>query len=328
MSYRHLWKRDWIRTLRRVWAEIVLDDCFGASAQLAYYFLLAFFPFVIFIVTLVGFLPFGGVVDRMMDLLSGLMPDQAIEQVRRTVGVFLDRSGTLLPVSVVGALLVASNGMRAIMVTLNRAYSVREGRSWLYRYVLAIGLTMVLALAVIVGSVLLSLAGRTGAWIASHLGGYAGTVWWLMARVTGFAALIFILEVIYYLAPNVRRPWHWVTPGSIIGVVLWFAGSRGFTMWVGHFGQYETLYAGLGAVVVFLLWLYIVGLAILIGGEINAELERSSGFLPPVAVPAPASLDEAGHDRTVREERIEGDTGAAAAGAPAARGRDIQTRST
>jgi membrane protein len=289
MGSLYLWKRNWVHTARRVYAEVLLDDCLGASAQLAYYFLL------------VGFLPIDDVVGRMMHLLARVMPDQAMDQVERTVAALVESNGTLLPVSVIGALIVASNGMRAIMVTMNRAYSVREGRSWWHRYILAVSLTLALALTVIVASVLLSLAGRIGAWIAGHWGTAWGTTWWLGARVAGFAALLLILELIYYLAPNVRRPWHWITPGSILGVLLWFAGSRMFTMYVARFGQYEILYAGLGAVVVFLLWLYIVGFAILIGAELNAELERSRGVVAPVDVPAPSTVDEAGHDRSVRD---------------------------
>jgi uncharacterized BrkB/YihY/UPF0761 family membrane protein len=113
--------------------------------------------------------------------------------------------------------------------------------------------------------------------------------------------LIFILELIYHMAPNVKRPWHWITPGSIFGVLLWLAGTNFFKMYVARFGQYDAMYASLGAVVVFLLWLYIAGLAILVGGEINAELERSAGLIPSPAVPAPATFDAAGHDTQVRE---------------------------
>jgi len=322
----YLWKHNWIHTARRVYAEVLLDDCLGASAQLAYYFLLGFFPFVIFIVALVGFLPIDDVVGRMMSLLAHVMPDQAMDQVQRTVAALVASNGKLLPVSVIGALLVASNGMRAIMVTMNRAYSVREGRPWVHRYVLAVTLTLALALTVIVASVLLSLAGHIGLWIAGHWGSAWGTAWWLGARAAGFATLLLILELIYYLAPNVRRPWHWITPGSVLGVLLWFAGSRMFTMYVARFGQYEILYAGLGAVVVFLLWLYIVGFAILIGAELNAELERSAGVLSPVDIPARASIDEAGHDRSVRAPERRSSAAGASGRVPARRRRTRGSR--
>ncbi|MFQ5600144.1 MAG: YihY/virulence factor BrkB family protein [Candidatus Krumholzibacteriia bacterium] len=301
MAYSDYWKRNWIVTFRRVWSEMLLDDCFGAAAQLAYYFLLAFFPFVIFLVALVGFLPFDDVVQRTMELLARVMPAQALELVRSTVGVLERRNSTLLPLSVLGALLVASNGIRAVMVTLNRAYSVREGRALWRRTILAIGLTLALVATVIVSALLLSFSHRVGVWVAGAAGPGLAAMWRIASQVLGFAVLVFIVELIYHLAPNVRRPWHWITPGSVLAVLVWYLGVEMFTMYASRFGRYEVMYAGLGAVVVFLLWLYIAGLAVLMGGELNAELERSAGMIAPVAVPAPASVDAAGHDTTVRE---------------------------
>ena len=315
MSYRDYWKRNWIETLRRVWAEMLLDDCFGASAQLAYYFLLAFFPFLMFLVALVGFLPLGDYVLRQADLLQPYMPPQALELVQRTVDVLSQRNPALLSISALGALVVASNGMRAVMVTLNRAYSVREGRPLWSRYVLAIGLTLMLVFTVIVAALVLSLSERIGARIAETAGPGFEAFWRLLSQVLGFGALFFIVEFIYHVAPNVKRPWHWITPGSVVAVVLWFLGIEMFTMYVSRFGRYEVMYAGLGAVVVFLVWLYIAGLAVLVGGELNAELERSSGMIPSAAVPAPASVDAAGHDTSIREQ-LPGATPPAVAAAP------------
>lgn len=301
MSYRDYWKRNWIETARRVWAEMLLDDCFGAAAQLAYFFLLGFFPFLMFLVALVGFLPLGDYVLRLADLLQPYMPPQALDLVESTVDALSRRNTTLLSISVVGALIVASNGMRAVMVTLNRAYSVREGRSLWSRYVLSIGLTLMLVFTVILAALLLSFSERVGARIAESVGPAFATGWRLASQFLGFAVLFFIVEFIYHVAPNVRRPWHWITPGSIVAVLLWFGGIEMFSYYVSRFGRYEVMYAGLGAVVVFLLWLYIAGLAVLVGGELNAELERSSGMIATVHMPAPASVDAAGHDSSVRE---------------------------
>lgn len=307
MSYRDYWKRNWIETLRRVWAEMLLDDCFGASAQLAYYFLLAFFPFVMFLVALVAFLPLENWLSRKVDVLAQMeilgtvMPPQAMELVRRTVDSLNERSPSTLSVTALGALIVASNGMRAVMVTLNRAYSVREGRPLWLRYLLAIGLTLALVLTVIVAAVLLSLSEEIGTRIWVQAGPAAGTAWRVLSQVAGLASLLFITELIYHLAPNVRRPWHWITPGSIVAVLLWLLGIQMFTAYVSRFGKYEVMYAGLGAVVVFLLWLYIAGLAVLVGGELNAELERSTGLIPQARATAPKTVDAAGHDRSIRD---------------------------
>lgn len=311
MAHRDLWKRDWVRTLRQVWDEMLLDDCFGASAQLAYYFLLGFFPFLFFILVLVGSMQVNGMVEHTVEYLMGLlaqvMPAEALDGideiidkiVLETRSLLEQRRTRLLSISL-PALMVASNGMRAIMVTLNRAWSVREGRNLVQRYLLALALTVALAIIVIVSTVVMARASDMSSWIASHWGSGWATAMWLGIQMVAVGALIFILELIYHLAPNVKRPWHWITPGSIFAVLLWLVGTSLFKMYVARFGQYDAMYASLGAVVVFLLWLYIAGLAILVGGEINAELERSSGLIPSPAVVAPLSYDAAGHDTQLR----------------------------
>jgi len=307
MAHSDLWKRDWGRTLRRVWDEMLLDDCFGASAQLAYYFLLGFFPFLFFVLVLVGSMPITGLVERTVEYLMGLlaqvMPDEALQGIDEIIETIVVQTRTLLEerrirlLSIsLPALMVASNGMRAIMVTLNRAWSVREGRNLIQRYLLALALTVALAIIVIATTIVQSRADHVTSWISIHWGDHWATALWWGIQIVAVGGLVFLLELIYHMAPNVRRPWHWITPGSIFGVLLWLTGTKLFKMYVARFGQYDAMYASLGAVVVFLLWLYIAGLAILVGGEINAELERSSGLIPSPAVPAPEHVDAAGHD--------------------------------
>ena len=311
MAHRDLWKRDWVRTLRLVWDEMLLDDCFGASAQLAYYFLLGFFPFLFFILVLVGSMQVTGMVEHTVEYLMGLlaqvMPAEALDGIDEIIDKIVletrllleERRIRLLSISL-PALMVASNGMRAIMVTLNRAWSVREGRHLVQRYLLALALTVSLAIIVILSTLVMARASVVSSWIAAHWGAGWATAMWLGIQMVAVGALVFILELIYHLAPNVRRPWHWITPGSLFAVLLWLAGTSLFKMYVTRFGQYDAMYASLGAVVVFLLWLYIAGLAILVGGELNAELERSAGLIPSPAVPPPPHYDAAGHDTQVR----------------------------
>jgi membrane protein len=305
MRYRDYWHPQWLAILRRVGAEILIDDCLGASAQLAYYLLLAFFPFVMFLVAIVGFLPWHDslwhMVLQQVDRLAPLMPAAALGIVRDAVDVLWQRNTALLSVSVLGALFVASNGMRAVMVTLNRAYNVREGRPIWHRHALAVALTLALWFGLIVALLLLSLSERIAAWTAVHVGPGVATAWRISSQVVGVGALFFVVELIYHLAPNVRRPWRWITPGSILAVVLWFLGTEAFTTFVSRFGKYEVMYAGLAAVVVFLVWLYIAAFALLVGGELDAELERSAGLLPAASVPAGEFVDAAGHDTSVRD---------------------------
>jgi membrane protein len=211
-------------------------------------------------------------------LLGEVMPAQALELVEHNVdqilGVLQTRNTRLLAGSLVLALWTAAGGMRAVIVTLNRAYNVREGRGPWRIYGVSLLATVALTMGFLLGLPLLSFA----------------------------AALIVGVELVYYIAPNARRPFHWVTAGSIVAVLLWILATWAFSEYVSRFGRYEALYAGLGAPVVLLLWFYIAGLALLLGGEINAEIERQSGFLPRATVPAPPTVDAAGHDTTVRDQ--------------------------
>ena len=192
--------------------------------------------------------------------------------------------------------------MRAVITTLNRAYSVREGRGPWRLYGVSLLLTIALTLTLVVGIPMLSLADAIRDWVIDAAGPAASASWRLASRIVAFGALVGGIEIVYYIAPNARRPFHWITPGSIVAVLMWMCTTWAFSHYVSRFGRYEALYAGLGAPVVLLLWFYLTGLALLLGGEINAEIERQSGFLPHAYVPAPPTVDAAGHDTTVRDE--------------------------
>jgi membrane protein len=306
--YLDLWRIDWWHTAKRVYAEIMLDDCLGAAAQLAFYFLLAFFPFVVFLAaaaTLVAQMPQSALENAVFRLLGEVMPGQAVTLIEQTVSevlrVLQTRNLRVLLVSILLALWTSAGGMRAVIVTLNRAYSVREGRPLVKRYVVSLLLTMALAVTALVAVPLFSLTTEIGAWMSATHGAKMAALWHVSSRVLAAGACVFGVELVYHFAPNARRPWHWLTAGSIVAVLLWVMATWAFSEYVTRFGRYEALYAGLGAPVVLLLWFYITGLAILVGGEINAEIERQSGFLPRATVPAPPHIDHAGHDTTVRQ---------------------------
>ena len=294
MSYRGYWKRDWFRVFRRLWAEMIRDDVFGAAAQLAYSFLLAFFPFLVFLVSLLASLQFDEVLIHKRDLLAEMerlaatLPGEAAELVRRSIDALSRQHSGLLSLSALAGLLAASSGMRPVMTTLNRAWGVTESRSFGHRSFLSLGMTLVLVVLVMAGTILLSLSDRLDVWIAQHWGAGWATTWRLGSLAGGWATLLFVVEFIYHVAPNVRRPWRWITPGSFFAVLLWIAGVKLLSLYVSHWGRYELMYGSLGAAVVFLLWLYIAGLAVLVGGELNAELEKSAGIVAVAALPPEA----------------------------------------
>jgi membrane protein len=307
MAFRDVWTVDWVATARRVYAEVLLDDCLGASAQLAFYFLLGFFPFVAFLAaaaTTFANLPPGELEHVALRALSDVMPQQALDLVERNVTQVIRtltaKNLRLMILSATLALWPASGGMRAIIVTLNRAYNVREGRGPWRVYAVSITITLALCLTLLVAVPMFSFASSIRDQILEASGPAWATAFHLGSRFVTIAALVFGIEFIYHVAPNARRPWHWITPGSIVAVMVWLVATWMFGRYVSRFGRYEALYAGLGSPVVLLLWFYLTGLAILIGGEINAEVERQSGLMPRAAVPAPPSFDAAGHDTSLR----------------------------
>jgi membrane protein len=164
------------------------------------------------------------------------------------------------------------------MASLNRAYDVQEGRPFWKVRLLAILLTIGLSFFIIISLILLTFGPQIGAWIAEQVGlSRAFTLAWNILRWPVIVSLLILaMALIYYLAPDVEQQWQWITPGSIVAVIGWLAASLGFSYYVNNFGSYHVTYGSIGAVIVLLTWMYVSGLLILVGGEINAEIEHAS----------------------------------------------------
>jgi membrane protein len=261
----------------RTWRETNEDKILGHAAELAYYFLLALFPMLIFLTSLVGFLP--GLREAIFTALAKFVPGEAMRLVSQTISdVTRNRSGGLISFGVLGALWAASGGVSAVMGTLNTAYDVREERAlWKVRLI-AIGLTIMLALLVVGGTTLVMFGDRFAAWFAALFGmGTTFTVAWSAVNyLVGLALLFLGLELIYYFGPNVQQDWKWVTPGAVFAVVSMVIASLLFSLYLRFAPDYSATYGSIGAVVVLMLWLYLMGAVILTGGEINAEIAHAA----------------------------------------------------
>jgi membrane protein len=267
---------------KRTWRECSEDNVFGGAAELAYYFMLALFPMLIFLTSLVGILP--GVQEAIFNALSKVVPGDAWKLVSETLNdVITTSSGGLLSFGILGTIWAASSGVASVMGTLNTAYEVKEERSFLKTRLTAIGLTVSLALLVMGGGVLIMCAHLFSDWITASLG--LGTTFQIVSTVVGYIiaiALLFLgIGLLYYFGPNVKQPWHWITPGAIFAVVAIILGSLLFSVYLKLGPSYSATYGSLGAVIILMLWLYLVGLVLLIGGEINSEVEFATGE-PPV----------------------------------------------
>jgi membrane protein len=272
----------WTELGKRLWRHFDEDDVSGRAAQLSFYLVLAIFPLLIFLSSVIG-LVFAGRTDlysRLLGYLSSVMPTAAYHLIRDTVKeITAGSSGTKVSIGFLLTLWSASAGMDAIISGLNVAYDVAERRPWWRRRLVALNLTVLLSVLA-VAALAMALAGDAiGALIASKfsLGGVF-TAAWGTAQIlipVGFMLLAFVL--IYLFAPHVRaHGLQALIPGSVAALVCWIAVTTAFRVYLRFFDSYNKTYGSLGAVMVLLLWLYLTGIAILIGGEMNSEIRRAA----------------------------------------------------
>ena len=264
---------------QRVWNEIGTDEVIDRAAALAYYFLFALFPTLLFLTSLLGLLPLPGLMDRLLEYVNQAVPPDAASILGRTLQeVQAGARGGLLSIGAVAALWAASSGMASVMTALNVAYDIDDARPWWRRRLLSIVLTVGFALFILGALVLLVFGGRIGEAVAGGLGlGPVFTLAWNVLNLPLVVAFVLVgIALVYYLAPAAKQHWRWVTPGSAVALVLWLAMSMGLRFYVARFADYSATYGSIGGVILLMLWLYLTGVALLIGAEINAEIEHAA----------------------------------------------------
>ncbi|HEY8188980.1 MAG TPA: YihY/virulence factor BrkB family protein [Pyrinomonadaceae bacterium] len=280
-----LWKlggQSWKDLAKHVWADIGKDDIFGRAAQLSYYFLLALFPLLLFLMSVIGLIMGSGTGLRhsLFDYLGKVLPSSASQLVSNTIFEVSDASGGgKISFGILAALWAASNGMGAISESLNVAYHVKESRPWWKQRLIAIGLTLALAVLIISALVIVLYGGRIADGLANRyaLGGTFTLVWKILQWPIVLFFLFLAFALIYYWAPDLKdQNWRWITPGSVVAVVLWLMVSFGFRLYLHFFDSYSKTYGSLGAVIILMLWFYFTGTAILIGGEVNSDIEAAA----------------------------------------------------
>ena len=270
---------SWRELAKRVWAETNDDDIFGRAAQLSYYFLLALFPLLLFLTSLIGYFAQTGTELRgeLLGYLGAVVPAQAGTLINETVDEVAQGSGGgKLSFGLLAALWAASNGMGAICAALNVAYEVRETRSWWKVRLVAVLLTIALSTLILSALALVLFGGHIAEAVAARLmfGSVFTTAWKVLQWPLVLVFVLLAFALIYYLAPDLkeRRRWAWITPGAVLAVVLWLLVSFAFRLYLHYFDSYSATYGSLGAVIILMLWFYLTGAAILIGGEVNSEI--------------------------------------------------------
>jgi membrane protein len=268
--------RGWLVVLRRVWDQVDRDNMLLVAAGCAFYAMLALFPAITALVSIYGLVADPSQVQQQMSSLEGILPQQALDLISTQANSVAGGAGNILGWSAALALLfalyTASSGVRSLFTALNIAYEEHEQRGFLQLYLLALAFTLggVLALAVGLG-VIVVLPVALGYLPLGPIGGIA-------VRIGSWAVLLVLLllglAVTYRFGPSRAKPrWRWVTPGSAVAALLWGAGSLAFSWYVANFASYNETYGVLGGVIILLMWLYLSALVILLGAELNAELE-------------------------------------------------------
>ncbi len=266
---------------KRTWKGIDEDNLFGRASQLAYSFFSAIFPALIAMSALMGLFAqsSGKLYVELLGKIGQLIPPSAFALVTQTFQQTTSASTTgKVTFGLLFALFSASVGISAIQDTLNAVYKVKETRPFWKARLQAVGLTLLVAAIVIFA--LLTLF--SGDYLGNHLqhlfrGSYTLSV---LVRISAwiFASLLMVLsfEVMYYFCPDVQNHmWRWFTPGGLIGLLGWVAGSLGLRVYLHYFNSYSVTYGSLGAVIILLLWFYLTGAMILLGGEVNSEVEHA-----------------------------------------------------
>lgn len=288
---------SWKELAKRTWGEILADDLLNLAAQQAYYFFFALFPALLTIVSIASFFPVDNIIDEIMRLLGRFAPPDVLQIISEQIKKISESNqGGILTFAFLLTIWSSSGAMVSIITTLNAAYDITEGRPWWKTRLTAIALTIGVALFVLT-SISLVLVGPT---FAEHLANTLGLgpafkwTWWVLQWPVIFALVVSGIGMVYYFAPDAEQDWVWITPGSVVATLLWVAVSLGFKLYIAQFGNYNETYGTLGAFIMLLTWFYLSGLALLVGAEVNAEIEHASPYGKDVGEKVPGEKKKIG----------------------------------
>lgn len=254
------------------------DDMSTYAAALAYRALFALFPFLLFLIALLGFLHVPQFFDWLRTQAAMALPPQAMDQVNPVIDQLQTQNSGVMSLGVIVALWTASVGVRSLMNAMNKAYAVDEGRPMWKLYVLSLVYTIGLAIMLLAAAGLMILGPQIMEWIANQigLGSLFVTLWtWLRWPVI-VLLLVLAVAVMNYFMPDVKQEFRFITPGSAVAVLVWIIASIGFGLYVSNFGNYDATYGSIGAIIILLFYFYISAAVLLLGVEMNAVIEHAS----------------------------------------------------
>lgn len=267
-----------LEALKRVSRKVIDDDCLGLAGQLAYFTLFSLFPFLLSVVALAGIVikdP-ASLLGALAERMQGFLPEDAVGLLEDYIDLTLrNASSSVLTFGILATFWSGWAAASAIVKAVNRAYDLQETRPWWKLW--GISVLMVLGfMLVIVGLAFVVFGPEVGGYIQSLTGLPEPflTLWNIIRWLVAFVAVSLAHAVLYYLAPNARMPFKWATPGGLTATVLILISSVGLNLWAANLGRYNEIYGQVSAIMVLMLWLYVTGLMVLVGAEMNAVLAR------------------------------------------------------
>lgn len=264
--------------LKRTVKEFSNDDMTTYASALAYRGIFSLFPFLLFLIAMLGMLDLQDFFIWLREQVSLVLPPDALDLVNPVIDQMQDQKSGVLSVGILVALWSASIGVRSLMNAMNKAYDVEEGRPTWKLMLLAVSYTIGLALILLATAGLMITGPQVMEWLASQIGlkDIVVTLWtWLRWPVI-VVLMMLVVALIYYVTPDVEQDFRFITPGSVLAVIVWIAASIGFGIYVQNFGNYDATYGSIGAVIVLLLYFYISAAVLLFGAEMNAVIEHAS----------------------------------------------------
>jgi membrane protein len=269
-----------LQLVKRVYHEINDDEVLTRSAALAYYFVSALFPMIFFLMAMLGlFAQSHDLQSSLLNYTARFMPGDAYTLVQKTLKEIANNSsGIKLVFGLALALWSGSGGVVSIMDALDRCYHVKDTRPWWKQRLIAIALTTAISALTIAALAIVLYGGNIVEFVGAHVGlsNVAVITWHIVQWPIALFFVVLSFALLYFWGPDTKQQWQWITPGAVVGVLTWIGASLLFRVYLHFFNSYSKTYGSLGAVIVLLLWLYISGLAILVGVEINSEFENAA----------------------------------------------------
>jgi membrane protein len=284
---------------------------FNLAAQQAYYIFFALFPALLALISIASFFPIENLTGEINTMLQRVAPEAVTgiitEQIQK---IGQTNAGGILTVAFLFTLWSSSSAVVAMCSTLNAAYDITEGRPWWKVRLTAIGLTIGLALFILVSMTLVVAGPALAEKIADvmRLGPAFTWSWKILQWPVVFVLVATAVALVYYFAPDAEQDWTWITPGSVLATLLWVVASLAFRFYVTNFASYNETYGAIGGVMVLLLWFYVSGIALLVGAELNAEIEHASPYGKDVGEKVPGEKKKIGAaaQRAYEERRAQG----------------------